>query len=160
MDIVVQRKERRTDETAALGSKALVASTETLDPRASGAVPSGQHTIFEEHFRAADLAKPLRMSVRTINRLFREEPGVLKFVGPQGRVTLSIPASVAARVYARLQSLQSTPVESSDPSSRLRKHLLKPGSPLGNPLKIVGLRHLNRRVTKKSADVLDRNTSK
>jgi hypothetical protein len=66
-------------------------------------------TVAERHFRVGELAKLWRLSRKTIARLFRDEPGVLK-IGTRRRkigrpyMVLVIPESVASRVKARLCS--------------------------------------------------------
>ena len=63
-------------------------------------------SLSERHFSVKELAQRLGMSQAAIRRLFRDEPGVLRF-GKEKRghkrdyVTLRIPASVAERVYRR-----------------------------------------------------------
>ena len=59
-----------------------------------------------EHFMVKELAQAWKLSPAAVRRLFRHEPGVLRFGREhQGHkrdyVTLRIPASVAERVYAR-----------------------------------------------------------
>ena len=63
-------------------------------------------SLTERHFSAKELAHMWGMSPAAIRRLFRDEPGVLRF-GKEKRghkrdyVTIRIPASVAERVYRR-----------------------------------------------------------
>lgn len=58
----------------------------------------------QENFTVAEVAEMLSLSVETIRRLFKDEPGVLKMKnasGPTGRrryMTLRIPAAVVERV--------------------------------------------------------------
>ncbi len=64
---------------------------------------------FERHFRPEELAKLWGFSTNVIRDLFENEPGVLKIVRPEKLhkrryVSLRIPASVAARVHARLDA--------------------------------------------------------
>ena len=60
----------------------------------------------ERHYSVKELAEMWGLSPTPIRRLFRDEPGVLRF-GKEKRghqrdyVTLRIPASVAERVYRR-----------------------------------------------------------
>lgn len=67
---------------------------------------SGLISLFERHFSVKELAEMWRLSPAAIRRLFRNEPGVVRF-GSERRghkrdyVTLRIPASVAERVYRR-----------------------------------------------------------
>lgn len=70
--------------------------------------------ITEKHYTVAELAKRWAMGESTIRRLFRDEPGVIKWGHESVRrnktkgnyVSLRIPEHVAERVYARLQKLQ------------------------------------------------------
>lgn len=60
----------------------------------------------EKHFTVKELAQTWAMSPAAIRRLFRNEPGVVRFGREkQGHkrdyVTRRIPASVAERVYRR-----------------------------------------------------------
>lgn len=60
----------------------------------------------EKHYSVKELAQKWKLSPAAIRRLFRNEPGTLRF-GKQKRghrrdyVTLRIPAPVAERVYRR-----------------------------------------------------------
>jgi predicted transcriptional regulator len=62
--------------------------------------------LTERHYSVKDLAEMWGLSPAAIRRLFRDEPGVLRF-GKEKRghrrdyMTLRIPASVAERVYRR-----------------------------------------------------------
>jgi hypothetical protein len=63
---------------------------------------------FEPLFTPQELAKLWKFHPKTIQRLFRDEPGVLVY-GEENRrdrkrdyITIRIPASVAQRVYERL----------------------------------------------------------
>jgi hypothetical protein len=63
---------------------------------------------FERHMTINELAKLWCVSVRTLRRWFRDEPGVLKWGKETTRrgakrnyVSLRIPESVARRVYAQ-----------------------------------------------------------
>jgi len=67
-------------------------------------------TISERHFAVKELALLWAMSPAAIRRLFRNEPGVVRFgKSKKGHkrdyVTLRIPASVAERVYRRCTRL-------------------------------------------------------
>ena len=63
-------------------------------------------SLSERHFSVKELAEMWRLSPAAIRRLFRAEPGVVRF-GADRRghkrdyVTLRIPVSVAERVYRR-----------------------------------------------------------
>jgi hypothetical protein len=63
--------------------------------------------LTEPHYTVKRIAEMWTMSQAAIRRLFRDEPGVLRF-GKEKRghqrdyVTLRIPASVAERVYRRM----------------------------------------------------------
>lgn len=62
--------------------------------------------LTERHYSVKELAEMWGLSPAAIRRLFRDEPGVLRF-GKEKRghqreyLTLRIPASVAERVYRR-----------------------------------------------------------
>lgn len=60
----------------------------------------------ERHYSPAELASLWGVSLDTIRRLFRNEPGVLVFcnkkLGKRTYRTLRIPASVAERVHRKL----------------------------------------------------------
>ena len=62
--------------------------------------------LSERHYSVKDLAQVWGLSPTAVRRLFRNEPGVIRF-GAQRKghtrdyVTLRIPASVAERVYRR-----------------------------------------------------------
>jgi len=60
---------------------------------------------FEKHWRVQELANAWRLSYSTVLRMFMDEPGVLKSGERRGRrrtrICLSIPETVAGRVYAR-----------------------------------------------------------
>jgi hypothetical protein len=63
--------------------------------------------VDEKHYTPNDLAKAWGVSVDSIRRLFRDEPGVLKMgeKSPSHKrqyLTLRIPESVAGRVHKRL----------------------------------------------------------
>ncbi len=63
----------------------------------------------ERHYTISELAEAWNISEDKCRELFINEPGVLNFGKPPGRRKrvyrpLRIPASVAARVYARLTS--------------------------------------------------------
>ena len=67
-------------------------------------------TAQEQHYRVKELAVLWGFSAATIRRLFRDETGVPKIGKPRSRrgpiklphIQLSIPASVAERVYKRI----------------------------------------------------------
>ena len=62
--------------------------------------------LTERHYSVKELGQMWRLSSTAIRRIFRNEPGVLRF-GKQNQghrrdyVTLRIPVSVAERVYRR-----------------------------------------------------------
>ena len=61
----------------------------------------------QPHYRVRELAALWHLSPTTITKLFRDEPDVLRIGDNHGKrqyVTLSIPASVAARVHQRLSN--------------------------------------------------------
>lgn len=65
-----------------------------------------QPALTERHFSIRELAESWGLSPAAIRRLFRNEPGVIRF-GKENKghrrdyVTLRVPASVAERVYRR-----------------------------------------------------------
>jgi hypothetical protein len=66
-------------------------------------------TAFEQHFAPAELAKLWGLSAKFVRDLFRNDAGILSIDRPEtmhkrGYLTMRIPASVAARVYAQLQT--------------------------------------------------------
>jgi hypothetical protein len=77
--------------------------------------------LTERHYSAKQLAQMWGLSPMAIRRMFRNEPGVLRF-GRENKghqrdyVTLRIPVSVAERVYRRC--MRPNPV----PSLRDEKH--------------------------------------
>jgi hypothetical protein len=95
----------------------------------------------EKHYRVNELSGLWGFSRHTIIRLFADEPGVLNLgrLGTERRryVSLSIPESVALRVHERLGNQS-----------------LKPALAGGNPLRVIRFGNLNRRVAKKSRNVL------
>ena len=69
----------------------------------------------ERHYSVKELAALWHFSVSTVRKLFKGEPGVLILEGPgdgmphkRPYVTLSIPESVALRVYERLKQPRTT----------------------------------------------------
>ena len=68
----------------------------------------------ERHYSVKELAELWHFSTKTVRNLFKNEPGVLMLEGPgvmQGKhihMTLSIPESVALRVYGRLKQPRTT----------------------------------------------------
>jgi hypothetical protein len=71
--------------------------------------PSCQDHAFERHFSVAEVAELWKLNQTTIRRIFRDEPGVLKFGSQEtrfkrGYMTLKIPESVLQRVHTRLRS--------------------------------------------------------
>jgi hypothetical protein len=62
--------------------------------------------LTEHHYTVNELANKWRLSPTAIRRLFRDEPGVVRFGRPKkghqrDYFTWRIPASVAERVYCR-----------------------------------------------------------
>ncbi len=60
----------------------------------------------EKHFQVPEIAELWGLSPDTVRKMFKDEPGVLKFGSSEtrnkrGYVSLRIPESVVARVYAR-----------------------------------------------------------
>jgi hypothetical protein len=66
---------------------------------------TAQETQFEKHWKVKDLANAWALSYSTVLHMFMDEPGVLKTGERRGRrrtrICLSIPETVARRVYAR-----------------------------------------------------------
>lgn len=68
----------------------------------------------ERHYSVKELAELWRFSAKTIRKLFKCEPGVVVLEGPgvmqnkRQHLTLSIPESVALRVYSRLNQPRAT----------------------------------------------------
>ena len=65
-------------------------------------------TSMERHFTPAEIAEAWQLSVRTIVRMFENEPGVIAHQGTLGRHarrhrTLRIPQSIVDRVHQRRQ---------------------------------------------------------
>jgi hypothetical protein len=64
--------------------------------------------VMERHFTVQELGAIWQLSPNSITRIFRDEPGVLKFGRDQPRrghrsyMTLRMPESVVQRVYRRL----------------------------------------------------------
>ena len=63
-------------------------------------------TFAERHYRVKDLAALWSLSPAAVRRMFRDEPGVLRYARPKrghqrDYASLRIPASVAERVYRR-----------------------------------------------------------
>ena len=63
----------------------------------------------ERHLTVVEVAEIWRLHRSTIERIFYDEPGVLKIVRPETRrkrryVTMRIPESVVARVHERLHA--------------------------------------------------------
>jgi hypothetical protein len=68
-------------------------------------------STLEQHYAPTEIADRLAISVDKVRRMFQDEPGVVKIGEPSRRLgralkrryyTLRIPASVAARVIARM----------------------------------------------------------
>jgi len=66
-------------------------------------------TFEERHFTLAEIAAMWRISHEKARRLFHNEPGVIRFHGPENRTreynTYRIPESVARRVRRRLMNI-------------------------------------------------------
>lgn len=52
----------------------------------------------ERHYRAGEIAKLWRLSLRVIYAIFRDEPGVFRISGKR-KTTMSVPESVLERVH-------------------------------------------------------------
>jgi hypothetical protein len=81
--------------------------------------------LSERHYSVKELAEMWALSPAAIRRLFRDEPGVLRF-GKEKRghqrdyVTLRIPVSVAERVYRRCTLASFVPRVNEDKMRRAR----------------------------------------
>jgi hypothetical protein len=66
-------------------------------------------TFEERHFTLAEIATMWRISREKARRLFHNEPGVIRFHGPENNTreynTYRIPESVARRVRLRLMNI-------------------------------------------------------
>jgi hypothetical protein len=100
----------------------------------------------EAHHPVKYYAHKWGCSENTIISWFRNEPGVLN-KGTDRRVMLSIPESVAARVHSR-RSING-----------VAHQTLKPARSRRNPLRVIRLRDLNRGVTKKPRNIIERKPS-
>lgn len=63
--------------------------------------------VLDKHFEVGTLARMWNLSDDTIRRMFRDEPGVIKWVRHGGKrpyVILRIPQPVAERVYNRMKN--------------------------------------------------------
>ena len=65
--------------------------------------------MYERHYSPAELGELWNLSADTILRIFEKEPGVMVWENPvrsssRRSRTLRVPASVAERVYGRLQN--------------------------------------------------------
>jgi len=90
--------------------------------------------LTERHYSVKEIAEKWGLSPTAIRRLFRDEPGVLRFTkekrGLQREyVTLRIPASVAERVYRRL--MRPGLVFGADPDKGNRTDDLPSSLPIG-----------------------------
>jgi hypothetical protein len=69
-------------------------------------LPRPEDLAFEKHYTCKELGKVWGLSDETIRRMFEDTPGVLRISNPKirskrkTRVSMRIPASVAARVHA------------------------------------------------------------
>jgi hypothetical protein len=61
-------------------------------------------TIFEKHYRIADLARLWSIGRETVRRLIKDDPGVIKIrMGrKKAHTTYSVPESAAHRIHTRL----------------------------------------------------------
>jgi len=90
----------------------------------------------EKHYRVKDLVKLWGFSRTTIVRELKDEEGVIS-IGNKKRC-LSIPESVAIRVHERLGNKR-----------------LQQTAPRRNPLRVILLRDLDVRMTKKTRNVIN-----
>ena len=94
----------------------------------------------EKHYRVRELASLWGFSDNTIIRLFTGEPGVIRLESGAGKrkyTTLSIPESVALRVHQRLS-----------------QESLQTDLATANPLRVIRLRDLDARMTKKPRNII------
>ena len=64
-------------------------------------------SALETHYRPKEIARMWHWSVRTVIRIFKDEPGVLKIERPGTRTKrsysqISVPESILLRVHERL----------------------------------------------------------
>ena len=100
----------------------------------------------EKHYRVSELAALWSMSPDTIRRLFRDEPGVMKLSGMNGKRsynTLFISDSAARRV-----------------SERLENALLQEPRSSTRPLGVVRLSSPNTTMPKQSRNIFKRDARK
>ena len=79
-------------------------------------------TFAEHHYRVKELAALWNLSPAAVRRLFRDEPGVLRYGRPKkghqrDYASLRIPASVAERVYRRCLLPDSRPPKQNQSAS-------------------------------------------
>jgi AraC-like DNA-binding protein len=98
----VSERARPQDKKNVRSRRALVNSTGLLSDQLRFEPQS-----IEPHYTPAEVAERLKLSARTVQRIFRDEPGVIKLSITVNRrrrpkVTLRIPESVVLRVLRRL----------------------------------------------------------
>jgi len=102
-----------------------------------------RNVVIEKHYRVSELAALWGLSTKTIIRMFSDEAGVMTLhnrgTGKRIYTTLSIPETVAVRVR---ESLSKKPLQSDLPRT--------------NPLRIIRLRDLHARMSKKPGNVIER----
>jgi hypothetical protein len=84
----------------------------------------------ERHFSAREIAEIWKLSPKTIQRLFKDEPGVFRVVRPgtgskREYVTLRIPKSVMERVHKRMTRPTSILRDLKGPSKPKAPRILK-----------------------------------
>jgi hypothetical protein len=59
---------------------------------------------FEKHYRIGELARMWGLGRKTVRRLIKDDPGVLKIRigGKKSHTTYSVPESAARRIHSRL----------------------------------------------------------
>ena len=77
------------------------------NPRAANEAGS-VNPAFERHYSIGEVGQLWGLSVRTVRKMFTNEPGVIKWGHEEGRfrrayITLRIPESVLLRVHRRLR---------------------------------------------------------
>ena len=93
----------------------------------------------EKVYNVREIALGWKVAESSVYRMFREEPGVYYFKRVEAsRGSLRIPESVVERVLSR----------ATVKPARREEHSTQAISPLGNPLRIVALRHHHGRMTK------------
>ena len=105
---------------------------------------SGTAAPEERHYRVKDLAALWSTSSTTITRMFGNEPGVIRKLGPRGlRTKLFIPESAVLRVRERLGNKPLQPLTTSL-----------------DPLSVISFGNLHTRVAKQPRHIIKLKASK